>query len=118
MDYAIGLAILGLFPDFLTPVLIMAVLLAIKMFLDLARNWQFVLTRNPIALAGMVLNVLGAYAVAFLAWGTLVFLGAWIPLIDHYALAAALMSGTWTLGAAANQFFLNGFLHRARHRSA
>ena len=55
--------------------------------------------------------------IALLAWATFVFLGSFIPLIDHYALSAALMSGSWTLGAAANQFFLNGFFHRyLRHR--
>jgi hypothetical protein len=67
---------------------------------------------NPIAIAGGLLNGLGSLAIALLAWLTFVFLGTFIPLIDHFGLSAALMSGTWTLGAAANQFFFNGYLKR------
>lgn len=115
VDYAIGLAILGLFHPFLTPVLVVAVLLLFKMLWDIARRWNFAITLNPIPILGQLLNVLGASAIALLAWATLVFLGAFLPLIDHYALAAALMSGTWTLGASANQFFMNAFLRRG-HR--
>jgi energy-converting hydrogenase Eha subunit A len=117
VDYAIGLAILGLFHAFLTPVLVVAVLLLFKMVWDIARRWSFAVTLNPIPLLGQVLNVLGASAIALLAWITLVSLGAFVPLIDHYALAAALMSGTWTLGASANQFFMNAFLHRGLRRT-
>jgi hypothetical protein len=117
VDYAIGLAILGLFHAFLTPVLVVAVLLLFKMLWDIARRWDFSITLNPIPLLGQLLNVLGASAIALLAWITLVFLGAFVPLIDHYALAAALMSGTWTLGASANQFFMNAFLRRGLRRA-
>ena len=119
VDYAIGLAIVGMFPSFLTTVLVIAVLLQVKLLWDLARHWQFTFPRNPITLIGGYLNALGALGVALLAWAMVILLGAWIPLIDHYALSAALMSGSWTLGAAANQFFLNGFLgrlHRQEHR--
>ena len=118
VDYAIGLAIVGMFPAFLTPVLVIAVVLLMKLLWDIARNWQFSLTANPIAIGGWVMNGLGACAVAILAWTTLVFLGAWVPMIDHYALSAALMSGGWTLGAGANQFFMNGFLRRFRRQDA
>jgi hypothetical protein len=116
VDYAIGLSILGLFHAFLTPVLVVAVLLLFKMLWDIARRWNFSIPLNPIPILGQVLNLLGACAIALLAWTTLVFLGAFVPLIDHYALAAALMSGTWTLGASANQFFMNGFLRRGSRR--
>ncbi len=116
VDYAIGLAILGMFPDLLTPVVVIAALLLMKMLWDIAQNWNFSLTTNPIAIGGWIMNGLGACAIAILAWTTLIFLGAWMPMIDHYALSAALMSGSWTLGAGANQFFLNGFLHRFRRQ--
>ncbi len=112
VDYALGLAILGLAPFFLTPTLIVAAALLLKMVWDIAKRWYFPVVRNPIALAGGAVNALGALAIALLAWLTLVFLGTFIPLIDRFAVAAALMSGTWTLGAVANQFFLNGFLNR------
>jgi hypothetical protein len=118
VDYAFGLAILGLFHAFLTPVLVVAVLLLFKMLWDIARRWDFSISLNPIALLGQLLNVLGASAVALLAWVTLVFLGAFVPLLDHYALAAALMSGSWTLGASANQFFMNSFLRRGLRRKS
>lgn len=117
VDYSIGLGILGFFHAFLTPVLIVAMVVQLKMLWDIARLWNFRITYNPITIIGEFLNFIGAFAIALLAWTGLVFLGAFIPLIDHYALSAALMSGSWTLGAAANQFFLNGFFHRyLRHR--
>lgn len=119
VDGAIVMGILGMFPSFLTTVLVIAVLLQVKLLWDLARHWQFTFPRNPITLIGGYLNALGALGVALLAWAMVILLGAWVPLIDHYALSAALMSGSWTLGAAANQFFLNGFLgrlHRQEHR--
>jgi hypothetical protein len=112
IDYAISLAILGLLPWFLTPVLTISLALLLKMLWDIAKRWQFAMVYNPIAIGGGLLNILGALSIALLAWLTLIFLGAFIPLIDHFALSAALMSGTWTLGAAANQFFFNGFLKR------
>lgn len=117
VDYSIGLAILGLFHAFLTPVLVIAVILQLKMLWEIAGLWNFRFTYNPITIIGEFLNILGALAIALLAWITMIFLGAFVPLADHYALSAALMSGSWTLGAAANQFFLNGFFHRyLRHR--
>lgn len=118
VNYAIGLALLGLFHAFLTPALVIAAFLLIKMLADIARLWRFSLPLNPIPILGQLLNILGACAIALLAWATLVFLGAFLPLVDHYALAAALMSGTWTLGASANQFFMNGFLRRRSQRPA
>jgi hypothetical protein len=118
VDYAIGLGILGMFPPFLTPVLLMAAFLLLKMLWDIGRNWKFCITSNPITIGGWLMNVLGACAMAILAWTALTFMGALIPMVDHYAIAAALMSGGWTLGAGANQFFLNGFLHRYRRQES
>jgi hypothetical protein len=116
VDYALGLGILGMFPAWLSPVLVLAVLLLVGMLWDIGRRWRWSWPRNPITLIGAYLNVLGAFAVALLSWTALVLLGVWIPLIDHYALAAALLCGAWTLGAAANQFFLQGHLRRYRGR--
>lgn len=115
VDYAIGLAILGLNPfgSLLTATLIVAAAILIKMIWDIAKRWHFPVVRNPITIGGGMMNVLGALAIALLAWLTFIFLGALVPLIDRFALSAALMAGTWTLGAAANQFFLDGFLKQA-----
>jgi hypothetical protein len=116
VDYSIGLAFLGLFDAWLTAVLCLAVVLLFKMLWDIARFWRFVLPLNPITIVGEVLNILGACAIALLAWSTLVVLGVFLPLVDRYALAAALMSGCWTLGASANQFFLNSTIRRDLRR--
>lgn len=117
VDYSIGVAILGFFHNFLTTVLVLAFFLQLKMLWDIARFWNFRFSYNPITIIGELLNFLGAIAIGLIAWTSFVFLGAFIPLVDHYALSAGLMSGFWTLGAAANQFFLNGFFHRyLRHR--
>lgn len=112
VDYAIGLAIVGMFSPYLTPVLMIAAALMLKMVWDIGQNWKFSFASNPIAIGGWFLSLLGACSMAILAWTTLTFIGALIPMVDHYAIAAALMSGAWALGAGANQFFLNGFLRR------
>ena len=112
LEYAIGLAILGLLPTLLTPILVIAAVLLIKMLWDIAQIWQFSFSSNAMAIGGWLMNGLGACAFSILAWMALIFLGAFLPLIDHYAISAGLMGGGWTLGAGTNQFFLNGFLHR------
>jgi hypothetical protein len=112
VDYSIGLAILGLFPGALTPVLLITVLLLAKMVWDIARRWNFAVTLNPIAILGQVVNSVGACAIALLAWVSLEVLGAWTPVAGNFALSAALMSGTWTLGASVNSFLMNGYLRR------
>lgn len=61
---------------------------------------------------GQMANTLGACAIALLAWVSLEFLGAIVPGIESLSLSAALMSGAWTMGAAFNTFFMNGFLRR------
>lgn len=114
VDYAIGLAILGLnpFANLFTPVLIVAVAILIKMIWDIAKRWYFPRITNPIALSGGLINAIGAFAMAFATWLVMIFVGTYIPPIGRFALSAAFMTGTWTLGAAANQFFLNAFLNR------
>lgn len=114
VDYAIGLAILGLnpFENLLTPTLILAAAILLKMVWDIAKRWYFPRSTNLIALGGGAINVVGALAMALMAWLTMIFLGSFVPLIDRFALSAAFMTGTWTLGAAANQFFLNAFLNQ------
>ena len=110
VDYALGLAILGLFREFLTQVLVITVLLVAKMVWDIARLWRFAISFNPIAVLGQMVLTVGACAIALLAWCSLELLGAIVPGIESFALSAGLMSGAWTLGAAFNTFFMNGFL--------
>jgi hypothetical protein len=117
VDYAIGLAILGLFQRFLTPVLVITVVLVAKMVWDIARKWCFALSFNPIAVLGLSANTIGACAMALLAWVTIEFLGAVVPGVESISLSAALMSGSWTLGASVNTFLMNGFLHRHERTS-
>lgn len=112
VDYAIGLAILGLFPAALTPVLLITVLLLAKMVWDIARRWDLSVPLNPVPILGLVLSVVGACTLALLAWLSGMLLGAVLPLGESWALSAALLTGSWTLGASVNQFFMNGFLRR------
>lgn len=115
VDYAIGLAILGLnpFPNLLTLSLLIAAAILVKMLWDIGRKWRFPLVSNPITLAGGVGNIVGSLTMALMAWVTLVFLGTLVPVLGRFAFSAALMTLTWTLGAAANQFCLNAVLERA-----
>lgn len=116
VDYALGQAIVGLFHPFLTPVLVVAVLLLAKMVWDIGRRWELAVPLNPVPILGLVLSVVGACTLALLAWLSCMVLGAVLPLGESWALSAALLTGTWTLGASVNQFFMNGFLRR-RSRS-
>lgn len=114
MDYALGTAILGLnpFPQLFTPVFLATVAIIGKMLWDIGRKWRFAWRRNPLILASTALDVVGAFTLAFLAWLTLIGMGAFWPLATPFALAAALMTFTLSLGHTANQFGLNGYLRR------
>ena len=116
IDYALALAILGLFRDLLTPVLMATVLVLAKMLWDMARRWRFAFNRSPIGILGQLVNMVGAAALALVAWVSFEFAGGVLPGLESLSLSAALMSGTWTLGATFNTFFLNGFLRRHQRR--
>ena len=113
MNYALGVAIIGLnpFQNLLTPTLCIAAAIILKMMWDISRKWGFSGGNNLLAIASFLFSLLGALTMGFMALLTLIFAGAFFPVINRFALSAALMTLTWIAGVATNQFFLNGYLN-------
>ena len=109
-DYALGVSILGLIPipGMLTVKLVVAVGLIVKMLWDISVKWQFARGQDILALAGYLFGFLGALAMAFMAWLTLLAIGLFIPYVGSFKIAAALFTLTWVLGQNTNQFYASG----------
>ena len=112
-DYALGVAIIGLnpFQNLLTPTLCIAAAIILKMMWDVGRKWGFSGGNHLLAIANFLFGLLGALTMGFMALLTLIFLGVLFPIVNRFALSAALMTLTWFVGVATNQFFLNGNLN-------
>lgn len=106
-DYALGVSILGLIPisDLMTLKLLLAIGLIFKMGWDIGKKWQFAKGQDILAIAGHLFGLLGAFAMAFMAWLTLLTIGLFIPYVGSLKMAAALFTLTWMLGQTANQFY-------------
>jgi hypothetical protein len=114
LDYALGAAILGLnpFPNLLTVTLICACGLVLVMIRHIGKKWEFVQGQNGFAIAGNLFGGLGALAMAFMAWLTLTAIGFFVPIVDRFAISAALFTLTWMMGLATNQYYEMGFYNR------
>ena len=113
VDYALAVALIGLnpFQSWLVLTLVAVALIIVKMVWDIRQEWNFTGKHSICALVGYGFNLLGALALGFMALLTFVFIGAIFPVVTRFALSAALMTVTWTVGAATNQFFLDGYLN-------
>ena len=109
-DYALGVSILGLIPisGLLTLKLLIAIGLIAKMGWDIGNKWQFAKGQDILAIAGHLFGLLGALAMAFMAWLTLLVIGLFIPYVSSFKMAAALFTLTWMLGQTTNQFYASG----------
>ncbi|ELS02952.1 hypothetical protein Xen7305DRAFT_00026700 [Xenococcus sp. PCC 7305] len=109
-DYALGISILGLIPidGLLTAKLLIAISLLIKMLWDIGVKWKFAKGQDILAIAGYVFGFIGALAIAFMAWLTLLAIGLFIPYVSSLKVAAALFTLTWVLGQNTNQFYASG----------
>lgn len=110
LDYAIGVSILGLIPipKILTLKLLVALLCILKMRWDIGVRWRFAKGQDFLAIAGHFFGLLGAFALAFMAWLTLFGIGLFVPYLGNLAIAAALFTLTWMLGQTTHQFYASG----------
>ncbi|BAU10477.1 hypothetical protein LEP3755_09610 [Leptolyngbya sp. NIES-3755] len=110
LDYALGISILGLIPipRIFTLKLIVAFGLILKMIWDIGKQWHWRRGQDFLAIVGLFFGVLGALAMAFMAWATFVGLGVFVPYVKGFAIAAALFTLPWAIGQTVNQFFLSG----------
>lgn len=121
VDYALGVAIVGLnpFQNLLTLTLCIAAAINLKMIWDITRMWRFPQKRSILAIASFGFNLLGALSMGLMAWISFTVAGLFFPIFNRFALSAALMTLTWILGAVVNQFLLQGCLHHhAKHHHA
>jgi hypothetical protein len=110
LDYAIAAALLGLNPirGTLTLTLLVAGLLIWKMICDIGSSWGYAKGQDALAIAGKLFGIVGAFALAFMAWVTVFCLGLLAPLLSGFGISAALFTLTWTLGQVINQFYASG----------
>lgn len=111
LDYALGAAIVTLlplpFPLMGVLKLVVLVFLNVKLVRDVGRLWGFPKGIRLFAIIGNVLGFLGAIAIAFLAWGTVVALSAIASLLSVLAPATAVFSYFWSIGQTTNHFYLS-----------
>ncbi len=110
LDYALGVSILGLIPisGLLTLKLLLAIGLIFKMSWDIGAKWNFVKGQDILAIAGHLFGLVGAFAMAFMAWLTFLIMGLFVPYVGSFKIAAALFTLTWMLGQTINQFYASG----------
>lgn len=110
LDYALGTSILGLIPipRLFTLKLLLAFGLLLKMIWDISQLWRFRPGQDLLAKVGVGFGILGALAMAFMAWLTLLGLGVFVSYLKGLAFAAALFTLVWGIGQAINQFYASG----------
>jgi uncharacterized protein (DUF697 family) len=111
LDYAIGVSILALIPipRFFTAKILVAAGLNLKMMGDIGRLCQFWGGQGPLAIAGNLFGGIGAFAMALMAWLTVLGIGIYVPYIKGLALAAAFFTLTWNIGQATKQFYASSY---------
>ncbi|WP_202895720.1 hypothetical protein [Iningainema tapete] len=112
LDYALGNAILGLIPipRLFTLKLLVAAIFIIKMIRNIGAKWDFPKAKDALAIAGNIFGWIGAFAIALMAWLTMITIGVFIPYVGGFALAAALFTLTWVLGQVTNQFYFQSLI--------
>ncbi len=110
LDYALGISIFGLIPipRLFTLKLVLASGLVIKMIWDIGKMWRWRKGQDLLAIAGVFFGIIGALAMAFMAWLTFLGLGIFLPYLKALALAAALFTLPWGIGQTVNQFYASG----------
>lgn len=108
-DYAIGAAIIGLIPirHLLVFKLLAVAVLIFKMLRDIGAQWGFPRGADGFAVLGHLFGFIGALAIAFMAWLTMLGLGLVYAPIRALSLAAAVSTFTWVLGQITNQYYMS-----------
>lgn len=108
-DYALGGAILGLnpFQNLLTLTLVIAAVLLFKMVRDIRAQWGFLIKPGMLTLIGNILSFIGALGAALMAWGSVIALSFFVPVVNRLAITAALFTLFWLVGMGTNQYYLN-----------
>lgn len=111
LDYALGSAIIGLnpLPNLLILTLILTSLLLLKMRHDIQKIWNVPPRKGFWASTDILLGVIGALSIAFMAWLTLIIVSAFIPLVHRFAVSASLFALVWMVGFVINHSYLGAY---------
>jgi len=115
-EHALLAAIIGLnpYPNLLTLSLILVGLITLKLMRDVGKRWGFPGTLDPLALLGNLLGGISALVLSGLIWLIVIVIGISFPLVQPFALSAAMFSFVWVAGQATNQYYEVGQLKRLR----
>jgi len=118
LDYALGMAIVGLnpIPNTLWLTLLIAIVLLVKMSHDVGKKWGFPTVYNPIVFLGLLFGLVGTIALSGMVLLVLLLLGQLFPLLSGFTVSVVLFTFTWVLGQTIHQFFANGFPKRTHYR--
>jgi uncharacterized protein (DUF697 family) len=119
LDYALGMAIVGLnpIPNTLWLTLLIAVVLIIKMSWDVGKKWRFPKVYDLLAYLGLLFGGIGSLAMSTMVCLVFFLLGRLFPLLDAFMLSAVLFTITWTWGQTLHHFFANGFPKRIKYHA-
>lgn len=110
LDYSLANAIVGLnpIPSTLWLTLLITIGLLLKMGWDIGKLWGFPKGQDVLAFVGQLFGIIGAFAIALLAWLTVTLLGLLVPALRALSLSAFLCALTWSLGQAIHHFYFSG----------
>ncbi|MGF1535546.1 MAG: hypothetical protein ACFB4J_03525 [Elainellaceae cyanobacterium] len=110
LDYALGAAILALFPIPRVRVLKAIALLVLhyKLLRGVRQIWGKGRGGDLLAWFGVLAGLAGAIALGFMGWIGTIALGALVPNIDALAPGAAFFCYFWSIGQVVNHFYLSG----------
>jgi len=108
-DYALATAIVALLPlpQFWRWQWLAILALQFKLMRDIGRCWHFPRGQGLLALLGNLVGLLGALALAAIAWTLVVVASTLLPALLALAPGAAALFLTWTIGQMTHQFYLS-----------
>ncbi|HIK19233.1 MAG TPA: DUF2974 domain-containing protein [Leptolyngbyaceae cyanobacterium M33_DOE_097] len=115
-EHALLAAIIGLnpYPNLLTFSLILVGLITLKLMRDVGKRWGFPGTLDPLALVGNLLGGISALVLSGLIWLIVIVIGISFPLVQPFAISAAMFAFVWVAGQATNQYYEVGQLKRLK----
>ena len=111
IDYALGSIIIGLIPFYdgwITELRIVAlIMLNLKMAFNIGRFWGYHSGQGIIEVIGLLLGIIGAFALGIFTWIIVFTLGLFVPLVDSFARAAAYGTFTWSMGITISKYYFS-----------
>ena len=108
---ALGAIIIGLIPFYapwITKLRIVALsILNLKMALNVGQFWGYHPGQGIIEVIGLVLGIIGTFALGIFTWTIVFTLGLFVPLVDSLARAAAYGTFTWSMGITVSKYYFS-----------